>query len=71
MTSIDEDALHTGIRQFMKTFGVSAQRELKNAVRDADSDGKPTKPSLPANAVLTVDGVDLNSRLHRAGTSGR
>jgi hypothetical protein len=34
-------------------------------VRDADSKGKLTKPSLPATAVLTVDGIDLKFEIRR------
>jgi Family of unknown function (DUF6494) len=71
---MDEDALNTSIRQFLKTFGVSAQREIEKAVRDADSKGKLMKPSLPAKAVLTVDGIDLKFEIKRdiaLGMSGR
>lgn len=60
--SMDEDAL---IRQFLKTFGVNAQREIEKAVRDADSEGKLTRPSLPAKAVLTIDGIDLKFEIRR------
>jgi hypothetical protein len=56
---MDEDALNTSIRQFLKTFGVSAQREIEKAVRDADSKGKLTNSNLRAKAVLTVSGIDL------------
>ena len=62
---MDEDALNTSIRQFLKTFGVSAQREIEKAVRDADSKGKLMTPSLPAKAVLTVDGIDLKFEIKR------
>jgi hypothetical protein len=71
---MDEDALNTSIRQFLKTFGVSAQREIEKAVRDADSKGKLMKPSLPAKAVLTVGGIDLKFEIERdiaLGMSGR
>jgi hypothetical protein len=62
---MDEDTLNTSIRQFLKTFGVSAQREIEKAVRNADSQGKLTRPSLPAKAVLTVDGIDLKFEVKR------
>ena len=71
---MDEDALNTSIRQFLKTFGVSAQREIEKAVRDADSKGKLMMPSLPAKAVLTVGGIDLKFEIERdiaLGMSGR
>jgi hypothetical protein len=56
---MDEEALNTSVRRFLKTFGVSAQREIEKAVRDADSKGQLTEPRLPAKAVLTVGGIDL------------
>jgi hypothetical protein len=62
---MDEDALNTSIRQFLKTFGVTAQREIEKAVRDADSRGRLTTSSLPAKAVLTVDGIDLKFEIAR------
>jgi hypothetical protein len=62
---MDEDALNTSIRRFLKTFGVSAQREIEKAVRDADSKGKLTMSSLPAKAVLTVGGIDLTFEIER------
>jgi hypothetical protein len=62
---MDEDALNTSIRQFLKTFGVSAQREIEKAVRDPDSKGKLTNPSLRAKAVLTVSGIDLRFEIER------
>ena len=71
---MDEDALNTSIRQFLKTFGVSAQREIEKAVRDADSKGKLKMPTLPSKAVLTVDGIDLKFEIERdiaLGMSGR
>ena len=46
--------------KFLKTFGVTAQREIEKAVRDAVLKGQlKDNPSLPAKAVVTVDGIDL------------
>jgi hypothetical protein len=36
---MDEDAFNLGIRKFLKTFGVSAQREIERAVREAIESG--------------------------------
>jgi hypothetical protein len=63
--TMDEDALNTSVRQFLKTFGVSAQREIEKAVRAADSKGQLTESSLPAKAVLTVGGIDLKFEIER------
>jgi hypothetical protein len=57
---MDEEALNTSVRKFLKTFGVTAQREIEKAVRDAVLKGQlKDNPSLPAKAVVTVDGIDL------------
>jgi Family of unknown function (DUF6494) len=62
---MDEEALNTSVRQFLKSFGISAQREIEKAVRDADSKGQLTRPRLPAKAVLTVGGIDLKFEIER------
>jgi hypothetical protein len=57
---MDEEALNTSIRKFLRTFGVNAQREIERAVRNAISNGKlKDNPRLPAKAILTVGGIDL------------
>jgi len=57
---MDEETLNTSVRKFLKTFGVTAQREIEKAVRDAVSKGRlKDSPSLPAKAVVTVGGIDL------------
>jgi hypothetical protein len=57
---MDEEALNTSVRKFLKKLGVTAQREIEMAVRDADAKGrlKGSHP-LPAKAVVTVGGIDL------------
>jgi hypothetical protein len=57
---MDEEALNTSVRKFLKKLGVTAQREIEMAVRDADAKGhlKGSDP-LPAKAVVTVGGIDL------------
>jgi enamine deaminase RidA (YjgF/YER057c/UK114 family) len=57
---MDDEALNTSIRKFLKAFGVTAQREIEKAVRNAVSNGKlKDNPRLPAKAVVTVGGIDL------------
>jgi hypothetical protein len=57
---MDEEALNTSIRKFLRTFGVTAQREIEQAVRNALSNGQlQDTRRLPAKAVLTVGGIDL------------
>lgn len=54
---MNEDAMNMSIRKFLKKVGVTSQREIETAIRDADTDALPD--SLNAKVVLTVDGVDL------------
>ena len=37
---MNEDVLNTSIRKFLKTLGVTAQREIEKAVRKAVEEGK-------------------------------
>jgi hypothetical protein len=57
---MDEEALNTSVRKFLRKLGVLAQREIETAVHDADAMGqlKGSNP-LPAKAVVTVGGIDL------------
>ena len=58
---MNEDTFNTSIRKFLKTVGVTSQREIEKAVRDAISSGKiKGNEKLPAKVVLTVGGVALS-----------
>jgi len=57
--AMDEDILNTSVRKFLKKLGVTAQREIEKAVRDADATKKLGSAPLPAKAVVTVGGIDL------------
>jgi hypothetical protein len=49
------------VRKFLKQVGVTAQREIENAVREAQSHGSlKGNAKLPARAVVTLAGTDLN-----------
>ena len=58
---MNEETLNTSVRKFLKKVGVTAQREIEKAVRDAVSSGrlKDSQP-LPAKAVITVGGIGLS-----------
>lgn len=58
---MNEDVLNTTVRKFLKKLGVTAQREIEQAVRKAATDGKlqPGK-ALPAKAIVTVPGIGLS-----------
>ena len=52
---MNEDVFNVSIRKFLKTLGVSAQREIEKAVRQALAEGKLTgNERLQAMAVVTL-----------------
>ncbi|NNG03070.1 MAG: hypothetical protein HKM95_03095 [Inquilinus sp.] len=58
---MNEDAFNMSIRKFLKKVGVTSQREIEQAVRDAVDAGKLSgSESLPAKVRLTIDGVSLD-----------
>jgi hypothetical protein len=58
---MNEDKLNVSLRKFLKTVGVTSQREIENAIRGAIESGKiKGNEKLPAKVVLTVGGVGLN-----------
>jgi hypothetical protein len=58
---MNEDKLNVSLRKFLKTVGVTSQREIEKAIRDAVQSGKiKGNEKLPAKIVLTVGGVGLN-----------
>ena len=57
---MNEDVLNTSIRRFLKTVGVTSQREIEKAVREAVANGRlKGNEALPAKMTLTVGGIDL------------
>jgi hypothetical protein len=57
---MNEDVLNTSVRRFLKTVGVTSQREIEKAVRAAVSSGKlKGNEALPAKMTLTVGGINL------------
>jgi hypothetical protein len=59
--SMDDNIFNMSVRKFLKTLGVTAQREIENAVREALSSGRLTgKEKLPAKAILTLGQINLN-----------
>ena len=58
---MDEDAFNMSIRKFLKKVGVTSQREIEQAVRDAVDSGALTgTETLKAKVALTIDGVQLD-----------
>jgi hypothetical protein len=58
---MNEDVFNMSVRKFLKTVGITAQREIENAVREALSKGSLTgKEKLPAKITLTLGQISLN-----------
>ena len=57
---MNEDVLNTSLRKFLKTVGVTSQREIEKAVRDALAAGRlKGHEKLTAQMVLTIGSVNL------------
>ena len=58
---MNEDLFNTSLRKFLKKVGVTSQREIEKAVRDAVASGRlKGNEKLPAKIVLTLGGVSLS-----------
>jgi hypothetical protein len=58
---MNEDVFNGSLRRFLKKVGISSQREIEKAVRDALAAGRlKGHEKLPAKMVLTVGGVSLS-----------
>ena len=58
---MNEDVLNTSLRGFLKKVGITSQREIEKAVREAVADGRlKGNEKLPAKMVLTLGGVSLS-----------
>jgi hypothetical protein len=57
---MNEDTFNTSIRRFLKTLGVTAQREIEKAVRQALADGRlKGNEKLAAKATVAIGGLTL------------
>lgn len=56
---MNEDVFNTTIRKFLKHVGVTSQREIEKAVRDALASGK-LKGNETLNATMTLKIGDLD-----------
>jgi hypothetical protein len=57
---MNEDALNTSVRKFLKRLGVTAQREIEMAVRGAVANGRlQGNEQLPVKAIVTLGGLDV------------
>ena len=59
-----EEVLNTSLRKFLKTVGVTSQREIEKAIRTAVADGRLKGiETLSAQMVLTIGNVGLNHKI--------
>ena len=56
---MNEDTFNMSVRKFLKKVGVTAQREIEQAVRQAAASGQLKSAVLPAKATFTIGGVNL------------
>jgi hypothetical protein len=57
---MNEDVFNMSLRKFLKKVGVTGQRAIEEAVRDALAAGKlKGSEKLPAEITLTLGGTDL------------
>jgi hypothetical protein len=62
---MNEDVLNTSVRRFLKTVGVTSQREIEKAVRSAIASGKlKGNETLPATMTLSVGGIELSHTIN-------
>lgn len=58
---MNEDVFNTSVRKFLKQVGVTSQREIEKAVREAIASGRlKGSGKLPARMVLTISGAELS-----------
>ena len=61
---MNEDSFNSSLRGFLKKVGITSQREIEKAIRDAVADGRlKGNEKLPAKMVLTIGGVSLTQEI--------
>jgi hypothetical protein len=62
---MNEDMFNASLRKFLKKVGITSQREIEKAVRDALASGRlKGHEKLPAKMVLTVGGIALTHEVN-------
>ncbi len=62
---MNEDAFNMSIRKFLKTVGVTSQREIEQAVRAAVADGRLTgSEKFAVEARITIAEVGLDQTIN-------
>lgn len=61
---MNEDAFNMSIRKFLKTVGVTSQREIEAAVRDAIANGKLADgASVSVKATITIESLGISREI--------
>ena len=61
---MNEDVFNMQLRKFLKKVGITSQRVIEQAVRDAIADGRiDGSESLAASVRLTVAGVGVDATI--------
>jgi Family of unknown function (DUF6494) len=61
---MNEDVFNASLRRFLKKVGITSQREIEKAVRDALKAGSlKGHEKLPAKMVLTLGGISLTHEI--------
>ena len=61
---MDEDIFNLEIRKFLKKVGITSQREIEKAVRNAVLAGKITgEETLNISATLKLDKINLEEKI--------
>jgi hypothetical protein len=61
---MNEEAFNLSLRRFLKKFGITAQREIEQAVRAAVESGRiGASDSFEARATLRIAEVDLDTEI--------
>jgi hypothetical protein len=70
--NIDEDRLNVSIRKFLKVVGITSQREIEKAVREAAESGSLSgSGKLPATMTLSIPALGLEHVIdHEIDTGG-
>lgn len=61
---MDEDVFNMQVRKFLKNVGVTSQREIEQAVRDAVASGKLSgAESVQAKCTLTIESLGVTKEI--------
>jgi hypothetical protein len=62
---MNEDVFNESLRRFLKKVGITSQREMEKAVREAIANGQlKGHETLPAKMVLTLGGIGLTHEVN-------